>query len=381
MSRFANGETATADWVDYSEPFNPRGDGYQDTETSSAGPGAGIAAYPWLDIALGSDTGGSIRGPSEVQGVFGNRPSHGLVPLTGVMPLAPELDTSGFLLRDPSLWGTAAQVLYGGIQTYDEYPTEILAIDFPTNTSTDGNRALLGFLASLQTLLSANVTAYNISEAFAASTPPNSPTTSLDDLLNITYPILISKEQTVRVRDPFYAAYAAKYDGRRPFIDPVPLRRWAYADSNPDSFLTDAINNKTMFMDWFASNVLVSSPSSPTCSDKLLLYVGSDAGTVYRNTYLSPPEPPFGFASGSISIFSEAPDYVLPVGEGTYFSNITLHPEVLPVTVDIMAAKGCDGMLFSLADKLLQEGIVKVSDAGRSLEAGGDVLFRRGERF
>ena len=96
-SQFANGETATADWVDYHEPFNPRGDGYQDTSSSSAGAGSGIGSYPWLDLALGSDTGGSIRGPSQVQGIFGNRPTHGLVPLTNVMPLAPELDTAGFM--------------------------------------------------------------------------------------------------------------------------------------------------------------------------------------------------------------------------------------------------------------------------------------------
>lgn len=96
-SQFANGETATDDWVDYQAPFNPRGDGYQDPSSSSSGPGSGAGSYPWLDLTLGSDTGGSIRGPSQVQGLFGNRPSHGLVPLTGVMPLAPQLDTSGFL--------------------------------------------------------------------------------------------------------------------------------------------------------------------------------------------------------------------------------------------------------------------------------------------
>lgn len=73
-SQFANGETATADWVDYHAPFNPRGDGYQDGSSSSTGPAAGVASYPWLDISLGSDTGGSIRSPSQIQGLYGNRP-------------------------------------------------------------------------------------------------------------------------------------------------------------------------------------------------------------------------------------------------------------------------------------------------------------------
>lgn len=40
-SQFANGETATADWVDYHSPFNPRGDGYQDGSSSSTGPASG----------------------------------------------------------------------------------------------------------------------------------------------------------------------------------------------------------------------------------------------------------------------------------------------------------------------------------------------------
>jgi hypothetical protein len=52
-SQFANGEVATADWVDYHSPFNPRGDGYQDPSSSTSGPGAGEGAYPWLDISIG----------------------------------------------------------------------------------------------------------------------------------------------------------------------------------------------------------------------------------------------------------------------------------------------------------------------------------------
>lgn len=44
-SQFANGETATADWIDYLAPFNPRGDGYEDPSSSSAGPAVGIGMY------------------------------------------------------------------------------------------------------------------------------------------------------------------------------------------------------------------------------------------------------------------------------------------------------------------------------------------------
>lgn len=55
-SSFANGESPTADWVDQLDPFNPRGDGWQSTSSSSAGAGAAIASYEWLDVTLGTDT-------------------------------------------------------------------------------------------------------------------------------------------------------------------------------------------------------------------------------------------------------------------------------------------------------------------------------------
>lgn len=50
---------------------------------------------------------------------------------------------------------------------------------------------------------------------------------------------------------------------------------------------------------------------------------------------------------------------------------------MLPVTVDIMAAKGCDGMLTKLAIDLVEAGIVPIPKAGQTLAGGGDVLIRR----
>lgn len=111
-SQFANGESPTGDWVDLHAPYNARGDGYQDASSSSTGSGASMGAYSWLDHTIGSDTGGSMRSPAGVNGVFGNRPSHGAVSLDDVMPLSPELDTGGVFARDAKSWAAVGHWWY-----------------------------------------------------------------------------------------------------------------------------------------------------------------------------------------------------------------------------------------------------------------------------
>jgi Asp-tRNA(Asn)/Glu-tRNA(Gln) amidotransferase A subunit family amidase len=54
-----------------------------------------VASYDWLDLAVGTDTGGSIRVPAGVNGVYGIRPSHDSALLKGIIPLSPEMDTVG----------------------------------------------------------------------------------------------------------------------------------------------------------------------------------------------------------------------------------------------------------------------------------------------
>jgi amidase len=61
---------------------------------SSSGSAVAVATGE-ADVALGSDTGGSIRIPSACCGTAGLKTTHGRVPLDGVWPLAPSLDTVG----------------------------------------------------------------------------------------------------------------------------------------------------------------------------------------------------------------------------------------------------------------------------------------------
>ena len=56
MTSFASGEEPTDQWIDYHCPFNPRGDAYQKPGSSSSGAAACLAAYPWIDISIGTDS-------------------------------------------------------------------------------------------------------------------------------------------------------------------------------------------------------------------------------------------------------------------------------------------------------------------------------------
>lgn len=79
----------------------------------SSGGSASAVACHLADLALGTDTGGSVRGPASNCGLFGLRPTHGRVPSAGVLPLAPSLDTVGWLARDIAPLRAAVEAVLG----------------------------------------------------------------------------------------------------------------------------------------------------------------------------------------------------------------------------------------------------------------------------
>ncbi len=84
--------------VHYGTPVNPKAPGRIPGGSSS---GSAVAVSAGLaDFALGTDTGGSVRIPSSYCGVYGIRPSHGFVPMEGVIPLSESFDTVGWMARD-----------------------------------------------------------------------------------------------------------------------------------------------------------------------------------------------------------------------------------------------------------------------------------------
>jgi amidase len=93
----------------YGTPRNPGAPGRVPGGSSSGS--ASAVALGVAGIALGTDTAGSIRVPASYCGIYGIRPSHGRVPVSGILPLAWSFDTCGVFAADAGLLQRAARVL------------------------------------------------------------------------------------------------------------------------------------------------------------------------------------------------------------------------------------------------------------------------------
>jgi len=107
MSEFASGGTYSSLG---GQSLNPH-DLARGPSGSSGGTGVAVAAA-YAPIGMGTDTGGSIRGPATSNGIAALKPTHGLLSRSGIIPLALSFDTGGPMAR--SVYDVAAAL---GIMT------------------------------------------------------------------------------------------------------------------------------------------------------------------------------------------------------------------------------------------------------------------------
>jgi amidase len=113
--------------VHFGVPMNGQ---YEDRIPGGSSSGSASAVSTGLaDFALGTDTGGSVRVPASYCGIYGIRPSHGRVPIEGVIPLAPSCDTVGWFARSPAILKKVGQILLNEQSTSEEISEILVARD------------------------------------------------------------------------------------------------------------------------------------------------------------------------------------------------------------------------------------------------------------
>lgn len=118
----------------FGTPKNPHATG-PDRIPGGSSSGCGVAvARGLVPLAIGSDTGGSIRIPAGLNGVVGYKGSSIAFPKGGTFPLSPTLDTYGPLAADVKSCIGAAEILNGrNIKTPPPTPIHTLKFFIPTN--------------------------------------------------------------------------------------------------------------------------------------------------------------------------------------------------------------------------------------------------------
>ncbi|KAF9894121.1 hypothetical protein FE257_009094 [Aspergillus nanangensis] len=389
LAQFASGANPW-DWVDEQHPFNPRGDGYLTCAASSSGGGCSVAAYDWLDAAVGTDTAVSMRRPAAASGTYGNRPSQGIISLAGVLPVNWAQDTAGVFARDPVAWVKFAKAWYSpglyqdpsitglsplSVADTTKFPSRILYPDeyFPL-ANPAAQDIVDKFIDQMSGVFNMTVQRFNFTATVGnAAIYPN--TTSVwDELFNATS-TLTYWSQHVGVSEPLVTKWKAQHEGRFPPVDPEWRAEWTHFDVSriTQAAYDVALRSKAMAVNWFETHMLYETPQS--CSESVFLCdIGTGGLPSFRERELnnSPNATFLGMvpsgavlSCGIICPLFGCTDFTIPLGQVSHQSPVTMHTEQIPVSINLMARRGCDFMLFNMVEKLAEVGILRAVKTGR----------------
>ncbi|KAH8929379.1 amidase signature enzyme [Atractiella rhizophila] len=384
-AEFASGAQAWG-WLEVQYPFNPRGDGWLSCSASSSGSACALATYEWLDFSLGTDTGQSIRMPASFAGVYGGRPSVGIVELDGVVPLGKDQDTLGFFARDTKGWKQFAEVMYSNspikLHPGDINPRKILYSKEHINlTNPKAQKIIDDFVSILETEYGMEKQVVNFTEVRLKH--PNKAIHNFK-AIDEAREILATDWHWELVEKPLIDYWGAREDGRRSRLDPT-WREVFWENSQKNKTYTDEEKKKAesvrmAFVNFFNDEFLGGDAEDYCSNAIMLLHEGTQGLPMYREQELNTEDnhayvSPFvgkrnltGFeVPQSIASAAMNPDFTLILGEVEYESQVTHHTEWLPVAVSVLARRGCDFMLFRMFDELGDRGVLKTVRTGRRI--------------
>jgi 2-dehydropantoate 2-reductase len=136
------------------------------TSGGSSGGSAALVAAGVCDLAIGTDTGGSIRIPAAYCGIVGLKPTYGLLPVGGIFPLSPRCDHAGTLTSTVAGSADLLKALAGRDEPSDlpepaTFTVGVLAAQLADSSVTHEVRGAV--LAALATLATAGWTVKDLS--------------------------------------------------------------------------------------------------------------------------------------------------------------------------------------------------------------------------
>ena len=390
LAQFASGANPW-DWQDEHYPFNPRGDGWLTCSASSSGGGCGVAAYDWLDFAIGTDTGSSMRRPAAVSGTYGQRPSQGMMVLDGVIPLGAASDTAGVFARDPKKWAHFSKHWYASDLRQNSSTTGLSELVVPQSGASGFPKTLLyptdylplnntaaqpileAFIANMTALFDMQVEHLNFTATVQNATDPvvANLTGRNNDVLNI----IDYHPQWEEIGQPLISAWAEQFDGRFPPIDKAYRDPWSTWNTTSGSTLdeyAEAVERKRKSVEWYEENLQFS--TADACSESVMLYdIGTGGLPSYREKDLNDfedasflavtPEGTVTAGANLCPLFGCA-DFTVPIGQVPYQSRVTFREEIVPVTINLVVRRGCDFVLYDMIEKMADAGILHAVKTG-----------------
>ncbi|KAI0378883.1 amidase signature domain-containing protein [Hypomontagnella monticulosa] len=375
-------------------PTNPRGDAFQKPSSSSSGSASGAASYPWLDFTVGTDTGGSIRHPAGVNGLYGVRPSHGSVGSSGLV-CSQFMDTPGVFARSAAVARAVIgvmtrktsistilnpknvryKILYA-VEPDALNPSEIPKF-FPRRTNGSesqipADRILEGFVKKLEKYLHCERCEVCIYDLWK-DTRPTAASESLVEATGMIYQNIVYYELWHNTVNPFVQEYQATHSGQMPFIEAITKARLDYGSRVSKEDYDESVVALKTYATW-VNEVLLPPPSTSDTgitTIPLLIYPQTRGLPNYRDEVVKRKDDKdifwHGFSVYSISYCSGCPDITVPVGEVKFYSKITQKEEYLPVAVSLLAPRGEDEALLRLVAELEESGVLRPVECGPRL--------------
>ncbi|WVQ67782.1 uncharacterized protein L199_005987 [Kwoniella botswanensis] len=356
---------------DHLYPFSPRGDLYQSCGSSSSGPACAMAAYDWLDFTVGSDTAGSVRGPAAVAGLYGNKPTQGIINLDGVVQLLKWTDTPGIFTGSPAKFKKILDVWYSDSQAnrrHNHLPKTLLvpSDDFP-GMPENIRSIVVKTLRDIEKTLGMKVKMINQTATHPHKHPDDGGFMTVDMFKKTMF-----AWQSKYLGQTILKWYKSQNEGRFPPVGTKFHDRWKAMEDDPwtDEDFDKMKERQELTAEWFNGMI---GRDEETCSktiyvdpfplDKLPVYREEKLNNISESFIPKRKNPLFAYAPASIS---GAPEYVVPIGHVPFRSLVSGVEEMHPLSMSFIAYPGCDSMLLDFISKLGQAGVFKDTKTGRT---------------